>query len=480
MAVIHKLTTRLRDGTLIEADFTSDRFLLLHGDHGYVPVLAQFSLRVPYVSVTLPLKMTAASDNDLATSLQTLELLQRQAEEYWNLPTQRAPVWYHQRLENEAGERRAFVKSISVGMRRSWFDPPAPQVFAYVDVTIERYGSWEAASPVTVSTVNQAYFNPMDVLNGGSLPGTQPGRIAKMSLAAGIGHFAKFWGGFRSEHRHGNLEAFINKWECEEGTNDTDAADVSDSTASGGSSVRVTPSAESWDGVWNKALQISLLDVREDGSDLQPQYGEFLWLLRAKVSEGTWWVKLRWLYGVIDPVHEEATDVEEGYADGLIIQMSSTDWQIYEAGVMPIPLHDTKAMADHEYSSFSIAYRIDVYALRDSGSGTLDLDVVYPIPLDEGFLHMDSSQANTQALNLEGLSVGTSPTGELHMTFGYTAVEESVAFDGHEFSLPRGRSRLVYVFQGADASDIDQLADTSIYMYNLECYPRWRSLRGGS
>src|SRR3989337_281028 len=145
MAKVFKLT----DGTNT-LDIASTSVFWLR-EEGYEPKIAVPSgdgSIPPYMQQSIPVGLQSATDNEMATTLQTLALLQKRAAEYFADPTQYTPVWFHEKLDGETGERRALVRSVEFVPAASWLSANSQLVREgfFGVLVVERYPYWEVVS----------------------------------------------------------------------------------------------------------------------------------------------------------------------------------------------------------------------------------------------------------------------------------------------------------------------------------------------
>ena len=475
MAIVHKLRY---DSTDLDLNDTSTGIGV---EPGWIPAEAMPTgdgTIPPYVQERIPVLIDASSGDNLASQRQTLAYYQKLAAEYWVDPTQDTPVWYHIKLDDETGERRALVKSIEFQPAQSYIDIGMGSP-AHVKGTliIERHPYWErtaavnmnAATPSAAASVVYDYTNVADIV------GDVGARIERLRMRTTLA-LDRFWIGIRSVNKHGTVTDFENIWECEDGTNNASESGITDDTTSdvngaspgGGSGayVEVVETDLEWDDTWNQVLIIALTNVTS-GSYYEEQFGNFLWLLRAKVTSGTWEIETRFGYTTSTAVVGER------------IEITNTDWDFYEAGIYPIPIrnlhtHQTDILGEtHEG-----IYRVHIWARRTSGSGDLHLDCLCPVPLDEGFAYVGVTdfEADVLGSRLEIMTAPEDDVGAIPInSSGYFI--QSPEHSASRFYLPPGDGRMIIVYARASSS---VLTDTvSVNYQNLgRFYPRWFSLRG--
>ena len=143
MAVVWKIY----DGTNT-IDFTSATGF--RGERGHVTQITNIpgDGSIPeYLSEMIPVTIVGTSDDNFAAHLQKFALLQKGAAEYWVDPQQATPVWYHEKLSAETGERRALVKSLGLAFDQETGSlmSGSPKTTAGKKATlfVERHPYWE-------------------------------------------------------------------------------------------------------------------------------------------------------------------------------------------------------------------------------------------------------------------------------------------------------------------------------------------------
>ena len=437
----------------------------------------------PYTTEVIPVIIRNTTVDGVATDLQLFHFLQKQAAEYWVDKTAITPVWFYCQVNNETSPRNALVKSLAIEFRPGLGDLYECNVLDGVlgQVIIVRHPDWEMAGgwdgptffrslpEVALATgVSRAY----DYTAAGSgigardVTGDVGARISRFTCTSGAADaLSRLWMGMRSANKHGTLANFILFWECENAgaTLGTDAARAADATANpgggGNTKVTITPGTATW----AKRLTIELDDVTANESD---NFGEFLWLLRAKVSAGTWEVQVRYAYSAMD---------DDDFVLGDIIELENTSWDIFETDVQVVPLRDLHVLtlADRA-DSFDDTFAIQIWARRTDGAGTLDLDCLMPLPIDEGWSKMSWSTTGTVIATF-----GMSPEDTMYGVADTAGVafEDIMTIEHDGFYLPPGDGRMIIIIARETTSDItDTLqingADWGKYA------ERWLSLRG--
>ena len=321
------------------------------------------------------------------------------------------------------------------------------------------------------------------------VPGDVPARLAPFTLyqpTSGTAYWGRdidhVWIGVRSQGQFNFATYPWYEWEAEtvNATLGTNAARVLDATASGmkakpggyvdTSKVTVTPGTATW------ARRLIFTRAALDALT-QNGTGRFLWLLRTKVSAGTWNVGLKWCYG--DSTTSSASE------SGPKVEVTETQWTVKEMGMAGIPLYDQQAFPPEMLNtSANLAWRVEVWAERTAGVGTLDLDCMIPVPVDEGYLVVKDANMTAGTATYNALAISTSPFGTCGAAVvdnsGY--VQNAPAVQQWGWGLPPGDGALVMVASAGTAEDrlIRYIINTpgTALLDAPAYYPRWLSLRG--
>lgn len=433
------------------------------------------------VTETINLWLQGSSHDNLAASMQALHAMQKAASDYLRDGTQINPVWLHAKMFNETGERRALVYGISIQYRSSWFGQEATALQIPLVIVVSRAPYWESTTArdlPELTGLSAAAVLTYDYTAAGSsvaahdIVGDVGARVKLFEVTNPFanGHYmGKFWMGIRSANKHGatGLSNFAPVWEAEDNSHGTDCTDTADSGASGGFMTRVTESSLNWDDEWHDTVIFSPGNTTVNEDD---QLGLHLWLLRAKVTSGTWEVYVRF-YPFSQPFK---------YVDHPIIEISNTVYNMHELCVQELSATNLHAV---DASDIGADERGDIimqiYARRTSGTGSLDLDCLALIPVDEGFLKMNFPY-NSSFDGFHRFNSGPDGSMDAYVeNSGHNAIG-SGSLDFENFYLPPGDGRIICAFEawnGSRFSDITDILDwneSDVGKY----YERWTSLRG--
>ena len=463
----------LRGGTIISLQDGAAGLQLAEGWQPNVQVPLVGGPPLP-VTEALPLLATGLSHDHLALVLQGLHQMQVWAAQYLGERLEQTPVWLYCALAGETNVRRALVYGIDVSYASGWYEAESASYMQNVMATLTR-GPWEAEQwweDMGVLAEQSGVCLTLDYSATDEVYGDLPARINLLRLATAaaqdaIDQYDRFWIGLRSADRHESLSEFVPIWECETtgGVLGTTAELIQDDTASpgglGDTLVRITAT----DGLWALALTLDLATIT---GAYVANYGRFLALLRAKVSSGTYEVLMRWAYG-------------NGAlaAEGLLTEIAGTDWDIYGVGQHSLPQRDLHAFpVDVIAPEADEHYQAQFWVRRTSGSGTLDLDCLINLPIDEAYAVVSGADMDYSvgAPTSAYLYIGCAPEDTCQaivLVPDTPSIHVVPQLSLSNFYLPPGLGNLYIVFAGPWASDIaDALAA------QIGWTPRWLSLRG--
>ena len=487
MSVVCKL---VRDGSdLVDFQDGSSSFQL--ANNGWRPQVATLRDGVAHpVIETLRVRAEGSSHDNLAVQLQDLANAQYWADVYRYHPTIEEPVWFHAKMDNETGTRRALVRSIEWAWESTYFGPEANEDQALLTITIERAPFWEdtAGLDLPSDTPTAGVSVLYDYTNSGAshIEGDVPARIRMLQVDAHSGdNLGRLWMGFRTDDWYEDASDFEPVWELEAGTTDTDAAKAQDATASDETTEtptdyqKITVSSTATFDSWSEAVYVKVGDITTEQSE---QYGLMLWLLRYKVASGTWYVQLRYGYEGVD---------DADLVEGPVLELTSTSWDLIEAGQYRVPGRDLQAFdrGGTFNENRDSPWAVHVFCKRANDSaGELYLDCLCPIPLDEGWLTATFDDVDDTHCFL----VAQAPTGRIDAQVYDKASETFEAIPELAYDLvglpvsdktnaadDDSTGYIVIAYARAASSDItDQIDINDRNFTDLETYARWISLRG--
>ena len=470
------VTFTLSDGTttIDFAEGTLDDFALRSNlGIGYMPKVAipRGDGSIPdYITETIPIWIEATSHNDFATSMQNFHALQRRAAEYWTDPHQATPVWFNAKMDDETGARRALVKSLGIEFESDfgglYNDCPDANTGRPATVVVVRHPYWERSAALSaVTTTNVSPWAGTFDYSATDVVGDVPARVYALKIVFDDSDFVhRAYIGFRSASKHGTLANFVPLWEVEDGTEQTDASVNVDATASDGNSVEVDFATQT---SWYRRETITLSNISANESD---NYGVFLMLLAAKVDAATT-ADVR--------VDRGFPQISEYDQDGDPVAVSSTSWAWHNMGLLQIPSRDIQSATTTILSDSSDqSFRIEIFARRTSGAGSLHMDCIAMIPVDEFFIYCDAIYGITT--DTRTLLVTYSPHDRPHaMTYTDGLAGDNISSLGIISTagggVPVGDGRMYVVLENQYQT---RPVSTDTYDPSIQIIPRWITLRG--
>jgi hypothetical protein len=427
------------------------------------------------ITETFAVMAEGTSHDNLAAYLQTLAQYQRYAAMYkadtsWNIP-----VWLHSKLSGETGELRALVDSIAWAWDSSPFDSvPSTQYAMSANIEITRMPYWERTvarefpidNPIAAAAAVVYDYTAADGFGVAAhdIVGDAPARVEAFFIASATAGFtmARTWCGIRAAEKHGTLANFVATWEAEDGTNAAGAADTVDATASDGNMVRFTPAGSD---TWLKVCTVQLGDVTANYSD---NLGRFMWLLRYKVNgASTYQVRLRFGYSGMD----DADHVYGPIPDAI----TNASYDFIEMGQCSIPLRNWQAATADMTATLEQDFQVEIWAKRTVGAGTLDVDCLVRIPVDQGYLMVRDAAIG----NGEYLVFSETPNGATQcIHFDGTKLTEFLDYDAWNFRLPVGDGRMIFAYARSASQVITDTIGAGRAIGWDGYLERWTSMRG--
>lgn len=426
------------------------------------------------VTESLAVLIQGSSHDNLATYLQSLALFQRYAAMYRQDSLWQTAVWLHAKLTGETGEVRALVNALDWAWDSSPFDGvPSTQYTLNANLSVVRQPYWEGTaarslpinSPISAAAAVVYDYTAADGFGTSAhdIVGDAPARVETLLLSSATAGATldRFWVGLRGAEKHGTLANFVAVWECEDGTNGAHGVDTVDATASSGYMVRHTPGGATWE----KVCAITLGDVTANYAD---NLGRFIWLLRYKANSSSVF-QVRLLFG-----YTGMADADLVYGP-LPDSVSSSDYDLVEMGPGQIPMRNWQAAAADMTATLEQDFQVQIWAKRTSGSGTLDVDCLIRIPVDQGYLIVrDAAIANGHYAVFSETPNG----GTQCVHFDGTQLTEFLDYEAWNLRLPPGDGRMVVAYARSGTQTLtDQIGVGGAIGWD-GYYERWTSLRG--
>ncbi len=407
-------------------------------------------------------RVKGSNQDNLAQHVQSLHDMQRWADQY--MGDRQAmdgagvgPVWLHSKMNSETGERRALVRGIDTKYARDidsdfYGGMVESNNLMEMALAIERGPYWERTTSSTGSQTSgiDSVGGLYDYTSASAtdVPGDVPARVEKLEIWSNITDMSVIWAGFRSAARHTDpvMQPIMSLHELTLGANSTNA---SDPTACEASNVTVSfATSTGW------ADRVTATRHLYAGVEYLPNSGMALMLLRAHVSSGATGVPAVTCDVRVQRYEGDAT-FNAIYSEP--VRVNSTVWTIY-----PLGYHDNGGLPS-----------ISVQARRLSTAGSLYLDRMVMLPVDEYFLYAEGTNC-----------IGSSIAAE-ELYFKVRADDGLIAYSGHlgmyvrnaaqsGAGVPQGDGRMVVVAARKDR----QSNSSDTLTMKLSHFPRYVSLRG--
>lgn len=396
------------------------------------------------------------TDSAIIAAENTFEDLMDLCEKFHGDTLRSVSIWLEANATSETARRSLVYAGELVPAMFANLTPLLGKSGAFYQMALTRHAAWEGVTAGTDSEANVSSLGGTWVM--GDEGGTLDGRLAALTVTgrngAG-GPIHKFWVGIRPLYE--GTSTFAAKWECESGTNATDAADAVDATCSGGNKVTVDFATVA---TMEKRLHMAVTTFI---STPKHAVGRYLILLRGSVTAGVVALQMR-----------TGFSGGENFTPHKTIFISNTTDELIELGEVQFPPMGYRAqvVSDDTLDQFQIQF----WAERISGAGSLDLDCIILIPSEHMFyVSGDAIEYavlgnETQlltfendehlALHLEGIPTGIIPYASLD----YAATN---------WKFPVGGGLLVFAGQ----RDGEQVIADAVNL-DYEVYPRWRTYAG--
>lgn len=284
----------------------------------------------------------------------------------------------------------------------------------------------------------------------------------KAAADAATGTYTDFWAGWKTS-RFGVIANFVPVWPLYKGVPvDADTSETADATAYDGTKVTTSFTASS-----SLILRDAVTLVNVVPTNINDQRGTYLVLLRAKMSD-TSIARVQMVYGL----YSGGSIQSPTFRSRQII--SGTVWSLYELGTAKMP--PSRIPIGYDFQNFAFG----LYAERISGSGSLDMDCLILIPIDDSGIKFTSSGRINGSSGQMG-EVFTLANGELyataHFSSGQTIYSVVPKPQGNvSWSLPANNEAPLLVIAANDTISGAIKGKTLDVTYTY--IPRWRTLRG--
>ena len=276
-----------------------------------------------------------------------------------------------------------------------------------VVLTIEREPFWREKPPLLSATVTDFSTN---VLNATSLatgnskvtisgtPGDLPA-LTRLYVepSATTAAFANLVAGYRSVARGANpANGGLIEAELSSIPPSSDSSDVADATASGGHKIRTTFATV--------ATDLQRLRIVVNGAPA----GSWRVFARMKITAGTASVYLGSADKQVTPgIVAEPSGI---YITNAPVTVSATAWTMHDMGIVTIPQIGNML----SLTAATLSVILSLFAARTSGAGSLDIDYLFLLPVDESYLSLAGGQADYQDSAYDAyLYDGIAPSGPM-------------------------------------------------------------------
>lgn len=458
MAMTLKLV-RLDDfiSDIDSVDLTSGGYSLAL--NGYQPTVAADGDYSVSESITINIQSTSV--DALATLVQALDTKIKQVGWWLNdQGVEKYQVWLRVGLNGESNTRQAMILSIRPPDKLPLFNRMIDNnnLLAQYTFAFERTPYWEGAPITEVAKTGLSALGGTAAMSA-AVNGDVPARLQRVKIACGseLAIVSNVWIGFKTS-RFGTAANFVPRWGLSGGIYGDDTSSASDSTSSTGARV-VTTFAGTPDLEWRVNARLAV-SASVNPSD---QRGTYQVLLRARMNDSASKALVRIGYGFnINHLAYRSRAVVSGAL-----------WHLYEVGTVKIPPYRT-----YNYNTIT-NFIIGVYAQRGSGTGSLYMDCVVLIPLDDGAIHVTTEPNSLSgAGGADRIIVHQAPDEAIHGAHdrGSGSYDTAITQPQGFWSAPTDATAPVIVAAADDYSFGSVLNDT----LNLDYIyiPRWRTLRG--
>jgi hypothetical protein len=328
-----------------------------------------------WVTETMTL-VARASDTNTVASAEAINTMDYYCNLYWRDASQEQSVWLEEHADAEP-EKRALINTITlVPLTEGKFTPQLGSTGSKYILTIIRSAVWERVSLRTTSSLNVPVLG--GTMDCPSFPGGYDARIEQMrilSSAISLATANTIWGGIRPTNL--GTTDFNPLWELESGSLLSTSALASDSDNA--SPIGTTDNIVTYacDTSETTFLSIAISQVKPTTDLYSDHYqGDYLVLCRAKLSAAEY-VRLKMRYGF------SGLTTYEG--EGQTVYFNSTDWHLYEMGVVSIPPFPRYSLDGLSYDTLD-RFQFRLRAMRPGASAvSISVDCLVLIPFTHSF-----------------------------------------------------------------------------------------------
>jgi hypothetical protein len=422
---------------------------------------------VASVKQAMTLRVDASTYDELASIMQTLDVWQKRTA-MSRSASDRNEVWILMLIGDETNAKQAQVLSLEYEAGDDLFNYAVPHLQELV-LIIQRT-PWEEV--LVAGAVPQIAIDGLGGVAqlGTAIGGDLPARVVSMGIAPND-DLNEFWLGWRSEWfgDSSNFEPVWPLYAAAADSLDDDTAAASDATAYDGTSLATSFATE--DGLIQRVL-IQMQDVSTwlgtGGGDIEEDMnGRFGILLRARMGESDSEAHVRIGFGWAD----RTTYTLNHPVWRALAPITGTSYKLYDMQSVIFPPDKVNWVQ----SNLSIA----VQARRIIPAGTLYLDCLGLVPLDEGAVHILCG-ADLDDTNI--IRLVRTPAGKLNaFVQNYVSpnleIVDVAKAEGENWAVPANgtQPRLVMFAQASAASALDATLNIDYILAQ-----RYRYLRGAA
>jgi hypothetical protein len=455
----------LHAGTLkLEAESWSSRTAPMEGSYKYTKFGAQ--PKFDHLGVMVENFGLIGDDTvaNLITGHNKIMAVIEKARLYHEDPLQSESWWLEANANGESAKRALLYEGSLQALTGVGLDPLMATKKLRLGCSLSRHPLWESTAKTEIVIGLSGVAVEGAAVAGG---GTAPSRIAVASVmgASGGGIFDTVWMGIRPTYA--GTQYFKSLCYLADGTLGTDTALVYDATGLHPGNPNVPRCTFAT--VATEANRVTITMIQVAPTDYTHMCGRYLLLLRARVSEGTVAVRLKF-GGATDAAWVSQTPV----------YITSTNWHLYETGEITIPATGMQVQ-ESDLHAVANAYTGDVrnsqweiWAERVSGAGSIDLDGIMLIP--SGHMIYAKSGLIQYAYFQAALHIYTNERDEVRPIYvdASSYPSEATTWYARDWYIPAAGGLLVSALDNSTASN----SRSHLAVLFGNSYPRWYNFRG--
>ncbi len=322
---------------------------------------------------TYTLDVIGTSADDCIAKLRGLYILVDRARDYIEKPGQRTPSYISLKPQNSTNTSYSIIKGGFVTPPDQWLAQAwASSQIRGITLLIEREPFWRNFAPVPSTTITDwallidwgTFTSDFGVLNVSGNNGDLPSLcVLQIAIAPGGGNsFDRVFVGYRSSARGGSLYNAAGVQEAESGSMGQDTTATTDVTASpgGAGNTKVTCTFAT---NTNSVTRVTINATAGSGT--------YRCFARCKLTAASTGVSLAANYG---------TTSGSGITNNASVTVTSTTWHMIDLGIIDHPVLPGNTLKRLASTADLVIY---IQAGRLVGTGSLDIDCLFLIPVDE-------------------------------------------------------------------------------------------------